>query len=482
MKILLPVFVFFLASNAQAQDRPEINHWHFGENASVDFSSGTPVGVAGSVLFTSEGSASISNADGDLIMYTDGSTLWNSQNLIMQNGEDLEGNVSSTQSAIIIQKPCTENHYYVFTTAEEGSILGLRYSEVDMTLNGGLGGIIPSVKNVFLTGPVAEKVTVIKHADEQSLWVIAHGSSNNEFMAYHVTNAGVNHVPVISATGPINDNAGVGYMKPNLAETKLLYINARPPSSVDLLNIDDATGIISHQYSIASTQPGPYSSEFSPDGNRLYLTYWANPNLVQYDLTLGSEAQISASETVVGVTGGGMGAYFGSLQLGPNGKIYIGIPWNTRLAAIDNPNGLGAACGYVDDAVTLTGACEFGIPNFQMNYLDYDCEDDPEEPEEPEEPVIVEPVVLIEVPNVITANGDGVNDLFQIKGLKNGVAKLTIQNRWGNVVYSSEAYNNDWNPSTSSGSSTKLVEGVYFYILEDSVTKERYSGFVEIRK
>jgi len=480
MKRFLHICLCFslATSNAQAQNRPETNHWFFGQNASVDFSSGTPVGVAGSALFTSEGSASISDADGNLIMYTDGLTLWNSQHLVMQNGDALSGNTSSTQSAIIVQKPCSENHYYVFTTAEEGSPVGLNYSEVDMTLNGGLGGVVPGVKNIFLTGPVAEKVTVIKHADEQSLWIIAHGSFNNEFMSYHVTDQGVNHVPVVSTTGPINDNAGVGYMKPNLAETKLLYINARPPSSIDLLDIDDATGIITHEHSLTSAFEGPYCSEFSPDGNRLYVTFWTNPNLVQYDLTQVTAAAISASVSIVSMAE--MGTYFGSLQLGPNGKIYVGMPYTAALTSIENPNALGSACNALLNSVPLTGACEFGIPNFQMNYLDYDCQDDPEEPEEPEEPVIVDPEVVlpIEVPNIITPNGDGVNDLFQIKGLKNGTARLTVQNRWGNVVYTSEAYNNDWNASVNN----ELVEGVYFYLLEDTVTKERYSGFVQVRK
>lgn len=61
------------------------------------------------------------------------------------------------------------------------------------------------------------------------------------------------------------------------------------------------------------------------------------------------------------------------------------------------------------------------------------------------------------VPNILTPNGDGVNDRFVITGLENGT-KITIYNNWGGVVYSSTNYENDWE-------ATNLGNGVYFYVL-----------------
>lgn len=63
------------------------------------------------------------------------------------------------------------------------------------------------------------------------------------------------------------------------------------------------------------------------------------------------------------------------------------------------------------------------------------------------------------VPNVITANGDGINDVFKIRGLENFTgSSLYIYNRWGNKIYHSADYRNDWKPETNAGT--------YFYILE----------------
>jgi gliding motility-associated-like protein len=71
------------------------------------------------------------------------------------------------------------------------------------------------------------------------------------------------------------------------------------------------------------------------------------------------------------------------------------------------------------------------------------------------------PVRQLKTYNVITPNGDGANDLFEIDGLQFWPrTKLTIYNRWGQAVYKSEDYRNDWG--------TDAAEGTYFYLVEPS--------------
>ena len=66
----------------------------------------------------------------------------------------------------------------------------------------------------------------------------------------------------------------------------------------------------------------------------------------------------------------------------------------------------------------------------------------------------------LDIPNIITPNGDGKNDVFRIKGIElYDKVSLTIVNRWGNEVYKSNTYNNDWG-------GLGLSEGTYFYVLE----------------
>ncbi|MBN2745898.1 MAG: choice-of-anchor L domain-containing protein [Bacteroidales bacterium] len=66
----------------------------------------------------------------------------------------------------------------------------------------------------------------------------------------------------------------------------------------------------------------------------------------------------------------------------------------------------------------------------------------------------------IEIPNVITPNGDGANEVFYIKNIdKLEWSRLVIYNRWGKAVYRTEHYKNDWDADN-------LADGVYYYILE----------------
>ncbi len=61
--------------------------------------------------------------------------------------------------------------------------------------------------------------------------------------------------------------------------------------------------------------------------------------------------------------------------------------------------------------------------------------------------------------NVVTPNGDGLNDYFYFENLEfYPGSKLQVFNRWGQQVYSHTAYNNDWEPND-------LEEGSYFYTL-----------------
>lgn len=61
------------------------------------------------------------------------------------------------------------------------------------------------------------------------------------------------------------------------------------------------------------------------------------------------------------------------------------------------------------------------------------------------------------IPNLLTVNQDGLNELFIIKGLGTGVG-FDVFDRWGKRVYSSGSYQNDWDPSG-------LVPGTYFFHL-----------------
>jgi gliding motility-associated-like protein len=71
----------------------------------------------------------------------------------------------------------------------------------------------------------------------------------------------------------------------------------------------------------------------------------------------------------------------------------------------------------------------------------------------------------LEVNDLFTPNGDGVNDFFNIDGIEDyGNNELQIFNRWGSPVYKQSNYQNDWDGTDGSGK--ELATGTYYYILK----------------
>ena len=77
------------------------------------------------------------------------------------------------------------------------------------------------------------------------------------------------------------------------------------------------------------------------------------------------------------------------------------------------------------------------------------------------------------VPNVITSNGDNINDNLVIANREDfDKVSLKIFNRWGNIVYENDDYKDDWKGIDKSGK--ELMEGVYFYMVTPTSEKYEY--------
>ncbi|MFK7982029.1 MAG: gliding motility-associated C-terminal domain-containing protein, partial [Saprospiraceae bacterium] len=69
------------------------------------------------------------------------------------------------------------------------------------------------------------------------------------------------------------------------------------------------------------------------------------------------------------------------------------------------------------------------------------------------------------VPDVISPNGDGLNDIFTIECADFKNVNLKIFNRWGDLVYEADNYNNNWDGQHDGAD---LPPGPYYYIFEET--------------
>ncbi len=363
------IFLFLLISKVIFSQN-ETNIWYFGENAGLDFNEGIPILLMDGALNTEEGCSTISDSSGNLLFYTDGITVWNRNHNVMSNGTGLNGDVSSTHSAIIVPKPNSPNIYYVFTVDEETGPNGLQYSEVDMSLDGGLGAVTTN-KNILLATPITEKVTAVKSPVANEYWVVSHKWDSDEFIAYNVSETGINSTPVVSAVGTYvggnNESIAIGQIKISPDGAKLAVARYNELSEVQLFDFDATTGVVSNPLTLLDfpTSERVYGVEFSPNSKILY-TGIVGVGIYQYDLEAGLPFEVVLSQFLITPEAD----TYGALQLASNGKIYVAKGNRFYIDYIDNPNAIGAACNYQFEALYLDGKKSWlGLPPFIQSFF-----------------------------------------------------------------------------------------------------------------
>ncbi len=394
------VFCLLICCSGFGQN--ETSNWYFGNNAGLKFNKdGSVSELLDGQLATSEGCATISDDKGNLLFYSDGITVWNKKHEVMpdisgKTDYKLFGNPSSTHSAIIAQKPDEKEVFFLFTvdteSPQDNDNKGLNYSIIDLNENAGLGAI--TEKNINLLENCSEKISaVVKDCLTQSIWVIAFSALDGKddtfdtFHAFEITDNDSRVIPTPVSSRfddlKVKDPRGAIKFSPN--GERLAIANAR--NGLYLFDFDAETGKVSNNKSIdvnikpASKPQYPYGIEFSQSSNKLYVTTYFNPQveieftepslqfgaLLQYDL---NSADISATEYIVqqGIQ------YRGSLQLGPNGRIYRSInqtheSGSNFISVINSPNSPGSECDYEHNSIKLKNIVRQGLPPFITSFF-----------------------------------------------------------------------------------------------------------------
>lgn len=383
LKYYLPLFFFLFSFTITAQK--EANFWFFGENVGLDFTNNPPIAISGS-LSTDEGSASISDVDGNLQFYTDGSIVYRRDGAVMTNGAGLRGNSSSTQSAIIVPKPLDDNIYYVFTVGNQTNQpgFGVHFSEVDMSLENGFGSILQTNKNIPLQDAEStrEKITSVAGEDCNTFWVITQDTNN--FYAYKIDQNGINQTPVISSHAFTDTLRGYLKLSP---DGKLLVSASQGDNQTYIYDFNSSTGQVSNERRLNIPTLG-YGVEFSRDSKQLFLTTGTFSQIVQQgvrnppnlatllkfnldadnDNIIDDISTINASNSEIYRTTSG---YRGALQLAANGRIYYARSRTNFLGVITNPEEPDAAnINFIEQGVDLgTRICTEGLPPFIQSFF-----------------------------------------------------------------------------------------------------------------
>lgn len=373
----------FLLSGLLGFAQGENNNWYFGPYTGLNFASNPPTVLSGSSMQTLEGIASISKANGSLLFYTDGKTIWNRSHQVMLNGSDLVGGYDS-QHVVIAPYPGNNTLYYVFTTSDvklsplPGNFCN--YTIVDMSLGSvgtdglPLGGVVTAAKNISLLNEFgnpftlkSETIAMTPHADNKSYWILfANGS---RLYSYRLDTEGFHATPLVSnLPAPVEPEQTQIHIRvsPNLSpDLGLPYSNlialSRWPGNLGwpvynygtrVCSFNNSTGLITSDYFMNITDIYPYSSEFSSDGKVLYTVNFFGQRTMAFDVFngVGKEINQGYQGDQYYITHGG------SAQRAVNGEIYViyssrdaSYPNWKYLGMINNPD------SYQNCSVNLTG-------------------------------------------------------------------------------------------------------------------------------
>lgn len=408
------LFIAFLLLHGNLFSQMQASHWIFGKRAHIAFPFGnndvnidfepTPINAFSNIVPTTyEGSASISDVNGNLKLYTNGEDVYNAQHQKLNNSR-LLGNYTSSQSSIFIPIPNRYNQYYLFTinaqnfispnendNLPEGYNLGFYYYTIDLNKNNGQGRLITPPNNKLLKR-TAEKVSAVYHQNGIDIWVITY--FEDKFYAYLVTENGIqspiiSQVPNFSSVrgysanskgylkiSPIGDKIAIAHQNdiilelipPNIYGDGLEFYNAtnlnqNHPGRLLIYDFDKNTGKVTSEkkfnYNLLY-----YGIEFSSDGKYLYFRYLEDVFNVLMKVSVNNLSLFSSTYQF----DPNENAVMGALNLGINGKIYVANQ-SSKLSVVQKPNLESEYFLKNNQSINPAAQIGKGLPNFIADYL-----------------------------------------------------------------------------------------------------------------
>lgn len=344
--------------------------WRMGTSLSnqkeFNFNAGNPIYSQNCAAGcgTVEGNGTIEDGNGNVILQSTGTDVYDGNWNILPNGDSIGYGNSAGNGCLILQHPGNSNLYYIFSVDQatgppyDTSAIGLKFAVADMTLNGGIGAIIS--KNNVLCDSAYEKMSCTRHCNGVDWWLVVHKWGTNAYYSFKISVSGIDTVPVISQTGMVLHDSIMGYspdpifragsmrISPNGKYLGVTTVGVGPVSSarnIQLFQFDNQTGIVGPRILMDSTAQGSRDSFcFSHNSKKLYRPdngdvglVWGK-NLVVYDLSSNDSAQILASAIGL-LSDTNTTSFFNGIQIALDGKMYMSTGSNSRyITVIDNPD------------------------------------------------------------------------------------------------------------------------------------------------
>ncbi len=412
--ILVLICISFPAKKASSQASKQYDQWYFGpinpgvQGAGLDFrTSGDPIPLTNSAKDMSEASAMICDSNGNLLFYSNGTSIWDASHELMVNGDNgVGGDPSSSQNALIIPISRMPNKYALFgnsgfPASNNGGGVALSIVDMDRPGNGTLQfplGEVTNAKGIPLIGNTSETIAAIRHANGYDFWVVTHIHGTDSFYSFRFTTPNDLDSPdlacfiidtTISKVGPVDVSGSFRYLKPSPRNDKMIF-KTNSGGELGMCDFDGNTGSL-HNYVVLDTSGGQIDTvsgqqnitgisaiSFSPMGNYVYallggdVDITAPTYLARYDPY---HANPSSSKELVDSLFQPMGGLYLriDMQIAPDSNLYVSGIYALGTPMIDvikNPEASVAMVNVEANSVGLAGRDPSqSLPNLITDYL-----------------------------------------------------------------------------------------------------------------
>jgi hypothetical protein len=324
-----------------------------------------------------------------LILYSNGSKIFNGKHRLIEGGDSLSYGKDWTTSPmagsyygefyisvmpnvmLILPDVKNANHYYVisvFVTKDSLPHYKLVYSLVDMNLNNGQGKVVKK-EEVIKYGNFAPAIGACRHGNGKDWWIIAREYGKKNFTILKLDSSGIKLHSEDQLSGwELTTGQYVRNAMNKFSFDGNLFASFTELGT-EVFNFDRCKGTLSNRKEIIipinDTFPSAGGGCFSPDnrliytGNGQYFYQIELSNLKMRKIATYDNFQ----DTPAGQTGG-IPTNFGSLQPAYDGRIYMTTTETTRyLHTIENPNDTGILCNFKQHSIKLL-TFNSGLPHY----------------------------------------------------------------------------------------------------------------------
>lgn len=316
-----------------------------------------------------EGTSTISNKNGELQFHASTSSLKRSDNSNLE--PTIFGAPSSTQGYLILKHPESSiNYLFESARGTPGYFTFNNDSFVDYL--------------VLMPFSGGEKQNAVNHQNGRDIWYANHAQTGDSIYFFIVKEDGMIECPAVAHTGlEYYGDRGVstqGSMKFSSSGDYLAAASYVRPFSVGIYQFKneypelDSIYQFEKEFGSIRTKNWTSSVEFSSDSKMIYVVTGLNSpqddpvtlHQIAMDSIVGDfdETHWIDIDTLPDQENG-------DLQLAPNGKIYMSMPYRGYVGVINSPSEVGTNCEFKEIGLKLDsgGTSQFGVPNFNQSYF-----------------------------------------------------------------------------------------------------------------